>query len=118
MEVNQSRDQYGKQAIQLLLTNVPDGSLTVSAAQLTSPMFQGDNLWEPTRGSFELVPGQPTSLPAPARCDLHAVAEDKVGTLLPLRVSGRGQEGLLKIPAGTALRGQIYDFITAACAHD
>jgi hypothetical protein len=260
VEVNQSRDQYGKQAIQLLLTNVSGGPLTIAAAQLTSPLFHGDILWEPTGGSFELLPGQPTSLPArlpaaacgdgarssgeqpvatvrysapgevdvrevrpaaddpfsvlernnrelclaaeaaavaaivldprlevapgsrtavirlviiprdppgaqpdttavsltitsidgttllaepdsgpwpqniqvtqgdppteiplpirPARCDPHAVAEDKVGTLLPLRVSVRGREGLLKIPAGSALRGQIYDFVTAACTQE
>jgi hypothetical protein len=264
VEVNQSRDQYGKQAIQLLLTNVSGGPLTVAAAQLASPLFHGDILWEPTGGSLELSPGQPKSLPArlpapvcgrdqstgqqsssdkssiqqpvatvrysepgqggvqevapvavdpfgvlernnmelclaaeaaavadivldrrlevapdsrtavvrlvitpkkadgagtakgpmtitsidgttliaapadepwprkvrivqgaprselrlrirPARCDPHAVAEDKVGTLLPLHVRVGEREGQLKIAAGTALRGQIYDFATAAC---
>jgi hypothetical protein len=64
VEVNQSRDQYGKQAIQLLLTNVSGGPLTVAAAQLASPLFHGDILWEPTGGSLELSPGQPKSLPA------------------------------------------------------
>ena len=259
VEVNQSRDQYGKQAIQLLLTNVAGGPLTVAAAQLASPLFRGGIAWEPTAGGLELPPGQPKSLPArlpapvcgraitrnqprqqrsgatvrysetgqtgvrevapvavdpfgvlernnmelclaaeaaavadivldrrlevapdprtavvrlvitpkerggagpglgsltiasiggttliaepaegawprnvrivrgaprtelrlrirPARCDPHAIAEDKVGTLLPLHVSAGGREGQLKIAAGTALRGQIYDFVTAACA--
>ncbi|MCB5274813.1 hypothetical protein BJG92_02350 [Arthrobacter sp. SO5] len=51
----------------------------------------------------------------PARCDPHAVAEDKVGTLLPLRVHAGGREGVLKIDAGPVLRGHIYDFVTAAC---
>ncbi|WP_427131626.1 hypothetical protein [Pseudarthrobacter sp. S9] len=51
----------------------------------------------------------------PARCDPHAVAEDKVGTLLPLRVTVAGREGLLKIDAGATLRGRIYDFVTTAC---
>lgn len=51
----------------------------------------------------------------PARCDPHAVAEDKVGTLLPLRVSVAGREGVLKIDAGKRLRGRIYDFVTKAC---
>lgn len=51
----------------------------------------------------------------PARCDPHAVAEDKVGTLLPLRVSAGGRDGILKIDAGALLRGRIYEFITAAC---
>jgi hypothetical protein len=50
-----------------------------------------------------------------ARCDPHAVAEDKVGTLLPLRVRVAGREGVLKIDAGSRLRGQIYDFVTKAC---
>jgi hypothetical protein len=260
VEVNQSRDQYGTQAIQLLLTNVSGGPLTVTAAQLASPLFRGDIPWGQAGGSLELPPGQPKSLPArlpaplcgpdqstaqqssvqqpvatvrysepgrpglrevtpgagdpfgvlernnrelclaaeaaavadivldrrlevapdsrtavvrlvispkkaggadadigsvtiasidgttliaaladepwprnirivqgaprselrlrirPARCDPHAIAEDKVGTLLPLHVTVGNREGQLKIAAGTALRGQIYDFVTAACA--
>ncbi|MGP4032002.1 hypothetical protein [Pseudarthrobacter sp. 1C304] len=51
----------------------------------------------------------------PARCDPHAIADDKVGTLMPLRVSVGGRDGVLKIDAGTLLRGRIYEFITAAC---
>jgi hypothetical protein len=51
----------------------------------------------------------------PSRCDPHAVAEDKVGTLLPLRVRVAGREGVLKIDAGSQLRGRIYDFVTKAC---
>lgn len=264
VEVNQSRDQYGKQAIQLLLTNVSGRPLTVAAAQLASPLFSGGIQWEPTGGGLELPPGQPKSLPArlpapvcgrqstprqstppqpftqppvatvrysedrqggarevapvavdpfgvlernyvelclaaasaavadivldrrlevapdsrtavvrlvvtpkeidgtglgagsltiasiggttliaepadgpwprnvrilrgaprtelrlrirPARCDPHAIAEDKVGTLLPLHVSVGDREGQLRIPAGTPLRGLIYDFVTSACA--
>jgi hypothetical protein len=65
-------------------------------------------------------PGQDTVLGLhirPARCDPHAVAEDKVGTLLPLRVRVGGREGVLKIGAGGLLRGRIYDFVTSACGH-
>ncbi|NUU32888.1 hypothetical protein HNO80_14935 [Arthrobacter sp. C9C5] len=51
----------------------------------------------------------------PARCDPHAVAEDKVGTLIPLQVTVGGREGTLKIDAGAQLRGRIYDFVTSAC---
>lgn len=272
VEVNQSRDQYGKQAIQLLLTNVSDKPLTVAGARLASPLFKGVISWEPKGGGLELPPSQPKSLPAglpapvcdrspsttgqptasvrysqpgqtglrevapvaadpfgvlernntelclaeeaaavadivldprlevapdsrtavvrlvitptqtdgtqtdgtqtdgpdaggagpdvtgrsltiesidgttliaesaeepwprnvdimqggprselrlrirPARCDPHAIAEDKVGTLLPLRVRAGERGGQLKIAAGTVLRGQIYDFVTAACA--
>ncbi|MET1022240.1 MAG: hypothetical protein ABWX69_08590 [Arthrobacter sp.] len=51
----------------------------------------------------------------PARCDPHAIADDKVGTLLPLRISAEGRDGLLKIDAGPVLRGRIYEFITSSC---
>ena len=51
----------------------------------------------------------------PARCDPHAIADDKVGTLLPLRVSAGGRDGVLKVDAGSLLRGRIYEFITTAC---
>jgi hypothetical protein len=249
VEVNQSRDQYGKQAILIQLTNTTDSPVTVSGARLNSPLFEKDIIWEPTGGFLELPPRQPKSLPAtlpaphckqspdeplkaivqysepakgpaetsveaqdpfnvlprnadelclaadsaavaaivldpdlevapdgqtavvrlvitpagtpgqspqkltinsiagttllaespadpwprdiaissgtapkevpltirPARCDPHAVAEDKVGTLLPLRISVGAREGVLKVAAPNELRGRIYDFVTAAC---
>lgn len=52
----------------------------------------------------------------PARCDPHAVAEDKVGTLLPLEVLVNGQRGTIKVAAGAELKGAIHDFVSAACA--
>jgi hypothetical protein len=54
----------------------------------------------------------------PARCDPHAVAEDKVGTLLPLHVRADGREGQMKVSADAVLRGQLYDFVTRACAQE
>ncbi|MCX2746753.1 hypothetical protein OOZ51_02855 [Arthrobacter sp. MI7-26] len=51
----------------------------------------------------------------PARCDPHAVAEDKVGTLMPLQVTVNGVAGTIKVAAGNALRGSIYDFVTKSC---
>ncbi len=249
VEVNQSRDQYGKQAIQIQLTNTTDSPVTVTGARLHSPLFEGDISWEPSAGSLELPPRQPKSVPAvlpaatcntsadestelkadvthstpgkdpvmvstsasdpfgvlernayelciaaeaaavativldpglelaadgrtavvrlvitpatpggtrqsltiasidettllaqppaapwprnvavradrqeipltirPARCDPHAVAEDKVGTLLPLRVAIGERKGVLKVAAPNDLRSRIYDFITDACA--
>lgn len=247
VEVNQSRDQYGKQAILIQLTNTTEWSLVVSGAQVHTGLFQGDIAWKANDGALELPPKQPKSLPAnlpaaactqassgpatatvqylditkehrettteasdpfnvlprnsdelclsadaaaiasivldpqlevapdgktavvhllitpastsspsiltiesidettllaepptdpwprnivgtagagvrvvplrirPARCDPHAVAEDKVGTLLPLRVTAGERSGLLKIAAPTELKGRIYDFVTAAC---
>lgn len=54
----------------------------------------------------------------PARCDPHAVAEDKVGTLMPLHVTVNGVAGTIKVAAGNALRGSIYDFVTKSCGDD
>ncbi|WP_309108295.1 hypothetical protein [Arthrobacter sp.] len=51
----------------------------------------------------------------PARCDPHAVAEDKVGTLFPLRITVAGQQGVFKVDAGAGLRGRIHDFVISTC---
>ncbi|MCS5719082.1 hypothetical protein N1027_13155 [Herbiconiux sp. CPCC 205763] len=52
----------------------------------------------------------------PARCDPHAIAEDKRGTFLPvvLDVAG-GPSGTVSVPSSDALRLALYDFIAAHC---
>jgi type II secretory pathway pseudopilin PulG len=50
-----------------------------------------------------------------ARCDAHAVAEDKVGTLIPLTLSAAGQTGVVKVAASAPLRRAIYSFVASAC---
>jgi hypothetical protein len=52
----------------------------------------------------------------PARCDPHAIAEDKRGTFLPvvLEVAG-GPSGTVSVPSSDALRLALYDFIAAHC---
>lgn len=52
----------------------------------------------------------------PARCDAHAIAEDKRGTIMPLAVTVGGVEGRVFISADDEVRGALYDFITATCA--
>lgn len=53
----------------------------------------------------------------PARCDPHAVAEDKRGTVLPFAVRPEaGPAGTYSLSVGDALRGEIYAWITALCA--
>lgn len=51
----------------------------------------------------------------PGRCDPHAVAEDKVGTLIPIQVALNGRRGIVKVPAGQALRGHLRDFVSTTC---
>lgn len=63
-----------------------------------------------------LVPGSGVAIVVrPARCDPHAVAEDKVGTLIPLALDVAGQEGVVKVAASPALRGQLYDAVIRIC---
>jgi hypothetical protein len=52
----------------------------------------------------------------PARCDPHAIAEDKRGTFLPVAVSIEGGlAGTVFVPSSDALRLAIYDFIASRC---
>ncbi len=106
------------------LTITPRNSGTADAGTLTIDRIEGTTLLEEDPGapwprSVEVsASAQPEEFRLrirPARCDPHAVAEDKVGTLLPLRVRAGGREGVLKVDAGGLLRGRIYDFVTAAC---
>ncbi|WP_246527824.1 hypothetical protein [Pseudarthrobacter albicanus] len=95
--------------------------LTVDRIEGTTLLAEDQDVPWPrsvTVGAGGLRPGPATVLRLrirPARCDPHAVAEDKVGTLLPLRVRVGGREGILKVDAGGLLRGRIYDFVTSAC---
>ena len=52
----------------------------------------------------------------PSRCDPHAIAEDKRGTIFPLEVTlASGEKGRVYVPATTEVKSAIYDFVTAAC---
>jgi hypothetical protein len=52
----------------------------------------------------------------PARCDPHAVAEDKRGTVFPLRVTVEGTSGTVYVAADSEVKAALYDFVRAACA--
>jgi hypothetical protein len=52
----------------------------------------------------------------PARCEAHAVAEDKRGTLLPLRVDTGELSGIRYFPLSDALKGELYAYLGAACS--
>lgn len=53
----------------------------------------------------------------PARCDVHAVAEDKRGTFLPVsaRVDGAPQQPVY-VPMPDSARSDFYDFVGDHCA--
>lgn len=55
----------------------------------------------------------------PARCDLHAIAEDKVGTRFPLTTTIDGPDGgtgVLVLPADGGQRGTLYAYVQRWCA--
>jgi hypothetical protein len=57
------------------------------------------------------------SLPVkPARCDAHAIADDKRGTILPFEITtSDGRAGRLDRPAGDALKAELYAYSDERC---
>jgi hypothetical protein len=52
----------------------------------------------------------------PNRCDPHALAEDKIGTRMPLYVTlPDGTEGRYVLAASDELRGEMYAFFSGYC---
>ncbi|WP_127793877.1 hypothetical protein [Agromyces sp. LHK192] len=52
----------------------------------------------------------------PARCDPHAGAEDKRGTILPLEVvTSDGWSGLYEVRSGAALKQDLFAYFTERC---
>ncbi|MBM7505305.1 hypothetical protein ACFPER_17605 [Agromyces aurantiacus] len=52
----------------------------------------------------------------PARCDAHALADDKRGTILPFTIAtGDGREGRLDRPSGNALKADLYAYYAERC---
>jgi len=69
--------------------------------------------------ALSTAPGGTTSatmVAMPARCDAHAVAEDKRGTFLPVRTTVDGvPQPLFYLDLGADLRGQVHRFVGEAC---
>lgn len=61
---------------------------------------------------------QTVTLPlVPARCDPHAVQEDKRGTVFTIDVVLRGQEGQFTLAADADLRAQLLAWVTQWCGY-
>lgn len=53
----------------------------------------------------------------PTRCDLHAIAEDKLGSVLPVSVRLRdGSSGLLQVVAPLAVKNDVLRWVSDTCA--
>ncbi len=56
-------------------------------------------------------------LVVPARCDPHAVAEDKVGTLFRFHVVTDRDTGLFTLAVSDQVRGELYRFVSDWCGN-
>lgn len=55
----------------------------------------------------------------PARCDYHAIAEDKVGTQLPVIVNvGEWSDQRILVAASTRLASRLYAYVSDTCGTD
>lgn len=99
------------------------GSGTVTVSSVSSTTLLAPSLDGVGQGSVpvgvELGAGGPTELRIPIvanRCDAHALAEDKVGTLIPLEVAiSTGAAGRLLLPTDDAVRAQLRTFFATYC---
>lgn len=54
---------------------------------------------------------------APARCDAHAIEEDKRGTFFPLDVeTNDGRSGTIYVPVSDSVRQSLYEFYADYCS--
>ncbi|WP_108249334.1 hypothetical protein [Planctomonas deserti] len=79
----------------------------------------GDRRDELTIGAVVDADAGTTTIPltfVPNRCDAHAIAEDKRGTILPLHVTGPdGVTGIVPVPVDEATRSALYASVAEAC---
>lgn len=52
----------------------------------------------------------------PARCDPHALAEDKTGTKIPVEVTAGALSGRLRLEPSTPFTQSVYAFAASACS--
>lgn len=106
-------------AVLTLVADSPAAAPAQAPATLVSvagTTLLGEDPAHPWPRGVVLAPG--TRLPLvvrAARCDPHAVAEDKVGTLVPVTLEAAGATGTVKVAASPALRASLYAFIARAC---
>ena len=110
----------------LEITAVPTGAagtLTIVEAKATVLLGLVDEAGQATYEQPENQTVDASSQPAvvqlrlvPARCDPHAVAEDKRGTFFPLQLeTSDGRAGLLYVPVSDAVRASLYEFFADYC---
>ncbi|GGI48558.1 hypothetical protein BCL57_003263 [Agromyces flavus] len=97
-----------------------EGDGTLSLEGVSSTTLLGNEAGQDWPLGFDVAPGDaPFTIELaarPARCDAHALADDKRGTILPFTVStGDGREGRFDVPSGDALKADLYAYIAERC---
>ncbi|AWB94961.1 hypothetical protein DCE93_04210 [Agromyces badenianii] len=96
-----------------------DGSFTIDRVYGTTLLNAEDGVDWPL-GTQVAAGGDPVtiSLPVrPARCDAHAIADDKRGTILPFEIrTSDGREGRLDRSSGDTLKAELYAYYGERCA--
>ncbi|WP_152030892.1 hypothetical protein [Agromyces aureus] len=100
-------------------TGAASGSVDLSEVLGTTLLSAEDGLnWSTTTAHIEASDAPSTiSLPVrPARCDPHAGAEDKRGTILPLVVTtSEGWSGQYEVRASATLKQDLFAYFTERC---
>ncbi|TFV94831.1 hypothetical protein [Orlajensenia leifsoniae] len=96
-----------------------DGSATFTGVRSTTLMSPADGAdgW-PLGFTVDAASGvRDVTLPMrPTRCDPHALADDKVGTVLVIdATTSTGREGRYLLPLPPAVKAQVYEYITVVC---
>lgn len=95
-----------------------DGSMRIERVYGTTLLNAEDGIdW--TLGTDVAAGDAPftISLPVrPARCDAHAIADDKRGTILPFEIeTDDGRSGRLDVPASDGLKAELYAYYGERC---
>jgi len=117
----------GHPVIEVDLRAVPtggEGSVILdqlASTTLLTPIDPATGLPAPTAALGVTIaagdaPSVVTLLLAPGRCDPHAIAEDKRGTIMPIDVRVGQATGRLSVPSSDAVRGALYALVTELCA--
>jgi len=100
-------------------TGAASGSVDLAEVLGTTLLSAEDGLnWSTTSAHVEVSDAPSTiSLPVrPARCDPHAGAEDKRGTILPLVVTtSEGWSGQYEVRASASLKEDLFAYFTERC---
>lgn len=96
-----------------------DGSLSIAQILGTTLLSaEGGLNWPYTAEIAATDPPSTIELPVkPARCDQHAGAEDKRGTIIPLEITtSDGWSGLYELRSGQQLKDDLFAYFTERCA--